>query len=282
MTYGRMVDEADEEFQETFEDDRQGVSPLVGNAIALAIVIIALAVLTFYIVTREGSNSNEGLSISNDPVELISDAAVNMDEASSFRLYLDYLNGPTINLGNDEITGGVDVTFHSADAVYIQPDRLQAEVNVTYLATTDNIDLIAIEQQQYINHVVITNGQWQEATFTDFQPGDLQSAAHGIGQVLQSMENLEYLGIEERDGSDMYHLRGMVDAQAVRALTFGLISSNGQITVDLYMWTQDRYISEINLKEPVNPEADILQPGLWRITFSQYDKTFNIERPVVE
>lgn len=282
MMHGHRVGEPDEEFQETFEDDRQGVSPVVGNTIALAIVFMALGALAFYIVTREGSDSNESQSISDDPAELITDAAVNMDGASSFRLYLDYLSGPNIDLGNEEITGGVDVTFHSADAVYMQPDRLQAEVSVTFLATTDSVDLIAIENQQYINHVLITNGQWQEATFTDFQPGNLQSKEQGIGQILRSMEKLEYLGIEERDGGDMYHIRGTVDAEAVHALTFGLISSTERITVDLYMWTQDRYISEINLKEPVIPEADTLKPGLWKITFSQYDKEFNIERPTVE
>lgn len=209
-----------------------------------------------------------------EPSQLIQDAAKNIDEAEAFVLELEH-RGPDIllNVESAGVNLSAPLTMNSVQAVFVSPNKMQAEVSVSLLDASEVVNVIAIDDQQYINSNVITNStEWQEFTFTDFQPQDLQSVENGIGSALRSMQAVTLIGETERDEIDVYHLRGTVEAAQVRSLTVGLIGTQeGQIKVDLFVRTRDAYPAEIILTEPIAPDSQSTEAGVWTIRLSLYN-----------
>ncbi|NDJ85470.1 MAG: LppX_LprAFG lipoprotein [Chloroflexi bacterium] len=209
-----------------------------------------------------------------EPQELLTEAAQSLNEAESFRLGIRH-EGPSTEIDAGEFV----VIFNNATAFFVSPDRVWAKVSVAIGDLTQEVEVIAIEDRQYINNSFLTGGEWQAEVFAQgFQPSDLQSDEKGIGSALLSMDDAELLGREEiAGGVAVYHLRGTVDAQKVRSVTVGLMASDqGAIETEVYIRRDDtRRVARIVLKEPT--ETDEVK--IWTIDFDSYNRDFEIEEP---
>lgn len=203
-----------------------------------------------------------------DPRTLMQKAATQIDQAESFRLVLDQ-EGPATVIENEL---GLTVTFNSADAIFVRPDRMFAKVSVSIEALTQEVQLIAIAEDQYIINRYLTNEEWVLMTFAyNFSPADLQSAENGIGNALRSAQDVELVGEEDLDGVPVYHLKATVEADKVRSVTVGLIGTNeGSIAIDVYIRTRDQNLARITLNEPAQADAESQDPTIWTISFAGY------------
>jgi hypothetical protein len=230
----------------------------------LAVLFMSMLLVVGIVACGNGDDKEEDTPA--DPAALMRETATNIDQAQSFRLLLDQEGQPTIIENELDI----EVSFNNADAIFVQPDRVRAKVSVSIEALTQDLQIIAVSENQYVNNRFLTNDQWQAMTFAhDFSPADLQSADQGIGNALRSAQNVELVGEEELDGVPVYHLKAIVEANLVRSLTVGLIGTReGTVEIDIYIRTRDKNLAQINLNEP--PDAESQESTIWTISFAGY------------
>lgn len=240
----------------------------------LSLLIILAAVLV-------GCNGNDDDEDDTPPdaQTLITEAAQNLDQAQSFRLLLRQEGAPTeIEVGlPDELS--LVIVFQNAEAFFVSPDRIQATVSVGISDATQEINIVVVEDRQYVNHGLLTGGEWQQLRFAQgFEASDLQSPDNGIGAALMSMTNLEYVGTAEVSGGiETYHLRGTVDANKIRSVTVGLMATEeGDIGMDVYVRRQGtRRVARLELDEPT-ADGEVKH---WVIEFDRYDNVPEIQEP---
>jgi hypothetical protein len=161
---------------------------------------------------------------------------------------------------------------------------MQAKVSVLLDDVTAEIDVIAVDQDQYLLHPVITLGKWEAIVFSEnFNPRTLGEGEDSIAAALRSLEGIEYLGTEDLEGVEVHHIRGQVDAVRVDAVTVSLIgTTTGKIKVDVYIRVRDGLLERLVLEEPINPVIDPNQPTLWTIGIYDYNGDYTVTRPEVE
>lgn len=214
-----------------------------------------------------------------DAQALLSKAAESINTAESFRLELRQEGVPT--LIETTLLENIVITFTSAQAYFVQPDRVQAVVTVAFGDAAQEVELVVVQDRQYLKHGLLTQGEWsQQDIAPGFQPADLQSPEKGIGGALLAIQNLEYVDEEELDGVPVYHLRGVVAAERVRSVTVGLMASQaGNVDIDVYVRRDDTgRVAKIVLKEPAT-EPDTFTT--WSISFDSYNQEFEIEEPQI-
>ncbi len=246
----------------------------------LSLLIILLAAMLF---ACNGDDDED--ETPPDAQGLITEAAQNFNQASSFRLELRQDGVPTkmdVALSDDLVTS---ITVQRAEAFFVSPDRVRARVSVSQESdATIDIDLVVVEDRQYIGGPLISlfldGDEWLATQFAaDFEAGDLQSPENGIGAALLAMQNIEYVGTADVSGGvPVYHVRGTVSAEKVRSVTVGLMATEaGEVGIDVYIRRQGtRHVAQIELEEPT-PEGN----KTWIIQFNQYDDTFVIEEPLI-
>ena len=243
---------------------------------------LSIAVGFLFVIAACGDSNDDKTETPADPAALMQEAASQIDQAQSFRLLLAQEGQPTVIENELELA----ITFNSADAIFVQPDRVRGKVSVSIEALTQEVQLIAVAENQYINNRFLTNDQWTLMTFAhDFLPSDLQSADQGIGNALRAAQNVQLIGEEELDGVPVYHLKADVEATLVRSVTVGLIGTHeGTIEIDVYIRTRDKNLAQIKLNEPAQPDAENQDPTIWTISFAGYGnyKAEEVEEPEVE
>lgn len=232
----------------------------------LAVLLMSMLLVVGIVACKNNDDEKEETPV--NPTALIQETAANMDAAQSFRLLLDQEGQPTIIENELDI----EVSFNNADAIFVQPDRVRAKVSVSIEALTQDLQIIAVGENQYVNNRFLTNDQWQAMTFAhDFSPADLQSADQGIGNALRSARNVELVGEEELEGVPVYHLKAVVEANLVRSLTVGLIGTReGTVEIDIYIRTRDKNLAQVKLNEPPQPDAESQEQTIWTISFAGY------------
>jgi hypothetical protein len=235
----------------------------------LRVPLSTLLLLVSVVLAGCRDSDDEKTETPPDPAKLVQEAADKIDQAESFRLELRQ-EGPPTEIKNEL---DLDVTFSSADAIFVRPNRLRARVSVAIGAVTQDVQVVAVGDSQYTNNRFLTNDEWLAMTFAaSFSPGDLQSAENGIGHALRTIQDIELVGREDLDGIPVYHLRGLVDASRVRSVTVGLIGTEeGKIELDVYIRTKDSFLARIVLKEPLDPNAETGEQRIWNIDFTGYN-----------
>ncbi len=211
-----------------------------------------------------------------DTQKLITKAASELNDAESFRLNIQQ-GGPAPVVSE---IADLTITFNGAQAVFVSPDQTSATISVGIDDLTEEITVIAVDAIQYMNHWLLTTGEWCQADFAiGFNPSDLQSAERGIGDALLSIENLEMVSNEEIEGGiAVYHLKGSVETERIRSVTVGMISSaEGNSDVDIYIRRDDtNRLARISINE-VDAEADTSR--IWTIDFIGYNQSYSVEEP---
>lgn len=229
-----------------------------------------------------GCNRDDKQEQPPDTVKLLADAAQKLDEARSFQLALEVTGAPIL-LDSSKINMDVTLTLQRAEGVFVRPDTLQANVTILMDDIAAEVELIAVGQDQYLRHPIITLGQWQALKFSEgFNPASLVTGDDSIANALRAIQNVAFVGEETLDGLPVYHLKGEVDAARVEAVTVGLIGTKtGTVKVDLYIRVRDGLLEELRLEEPIKPEVDANQPSVWKIGLYDYNGDYTVSRPEV-
>jgi LppX_LprAFG lipoprotein len=217
-----------------------------------------------------------------DPAQLIADAAKKLDETTSFQLSLE-VSGAPVALDAEGIGLDFPVTVKGAEGVFVAPDAMQAKVTVLLEDIPAEIDVIAVDQDQYLNHVLITFGKWEAIVFSEnFNPRTLKEGENSIAAALRSLENVAYVGEEDLDGLAVHHIHGEVDALRLDAVTVGLMGIiEGMVAVDAYIRTDGGQLEKMVLVEPINPQIDPNQATTWTIGLYDYNGDYTVTRPTV-
>lgn len=211
---------------------------------------------------------------------LINNAASKIDEASTFELVLE-ASGTPVLLNAGEIGLNQELAFRRAQGVFVSPDKLGGTVEIALEDVITELEIILVGNQQFIKQSFITQGKWQEMTFSPtFTPASLKDE-EGIANAIRSMQQVEYVGEEDLDGLPVYHIRGVVDAALVKSVTVGFIgTSNGNIQSDLYVRKEDGLLEKLVLQEPLQEGAE--EPTVWTISLYNYNEEYTIEIPEEE
>lgn len=251
-----------------------------------------MAVLLTLIILITGCNGEE------KPTEelpeagpLLKDAAAKIQNAESFRLEIDVNGYPVeIEVGDFALPVDFPLVFQYAKGIFVAPNRLQADVEISLGDLAATAEIVAIDQDQYLRSDVLTQNQWlKQQIIEGFSPAALMAEDGGISYALNAITGLEMVGIKDLDGLEVYHLRGKILASDVYSVTFGLIGTrSGQLDVDVYILPEERQVEQIILHEPLPTGAQPaeedaeLEPTTWTIAVMDYNESFTVDIPGTE
>jgi hypothetical protein len=222
---------------------------------------------------------------------LLEKAAAEIQNAQSFRLEIDVNGYPVeIEVGDFPLPVDFPLVFEYAKGVFVAPDRLQANVEISLGDLAATAEIVAIGEDQYLRSDVLTQNQWLKQQIIDgFSPAALMAEDGGIAYALNAITDLKMEGLKDLDGLDVYHLSGKILASDVYAVTFGLIGTrDGQLDVDVYILPDEERVEELVLHEPLPPDAQPaedgaeLEPTTWTIAVIDYNESFAVDVPVVD
>lgn len=210
-----------------------------------------------------------------EPLTIIEEAANHIQEAESFAVTIERTGAPVYIDGN-----GI-INFLRATGYYVAPDRVQARVRVAVSGLAGDIDVIAIGNDQYYRHTVLTGGQWLAAEFSPgFNAETLVRSESGLSRAMQAINDLAYTGTENLNGIRMHHLTGTAAGSEVAALTIGLIPAEADVLVDLYVRTDNGQAERMVIVQPDTVSEDYPEPSTWIVEVYDYDGEYTVEAPV--
>lgn len=222
-------------------------------------LISLLSLIVFLVAACQPESSDEPPP---DPVALITEAADNIRASQTFRLEVrhsgaDYLVPVYIT---DNINP-VNVAFRRAVAQYVFPNQLQASVRVLLAGAAINIDAYSRGIDQWFK---LAGTDWVDGDFAPgFDPQTLIAEDTGFQAALASLRQLEILGNTTlEDGTGVYHLRGVANGPDVTALLVGLIESEGDVIVDVFIDRETHFPVRLIITQP---ETDTENPTTWTI-----------------
>lgn len=238
----------------------------------LLLLVLVLGVMT-------ACNSDDDDQATPPPEDLMAQAADSLDKATSFRLII-RPQGAAVVINTGLIEEGIEL--NKAEARFASPDKVRASVSVRIDAVTQEVQVVAISDRQYIQLPILTGDNWLVQDFAaGFMPEDLQSDENGIGAALRAMQDMEYVGTDEVSGIPVYHIRGMVPAAKIRSVTVGLIGTQeGLVKTDVYIRRDDtNRVARIVVEEPAaNEESEVT---IWTIELDSYNQDVTITEPEV-
>ncbi len=209
-----------------------------------------------------------------EPATLLEDAAAYIRQAESFAVTIERTGAPVY-----VDTQGL-IVFLRANGAYVAPDRVQARVRVLVGGIAGDIDVIAIGDDQYYRHSILTGGRWYNAPFSPgFNAENLVRSPGGLSRAMSALNNIELLGVEDVDGVAMWHLKGTAVGSEVAALTFELIPAEADVLVDLYIRTNDGHAERLVIVQPDTVSADEPVPSTWTVEVYDYNGSYRIEAP---
>src|SRR5699024_10302059 len=128
------------------------------------------------------------------------------------------------------------ISFVSADGTYLAPDRVQAKVSAAVLGVPGQIDVVAVGDEQFYKHIVLTGNRWLNEQFSPgFNAEQLIRSDDGIKRALRSLTGIVYNGVEDLFGTSVHHIHGDAPVADISAVTVGLIRGEGQASADIYV-----------------------------------------------
>ncbi|MBE2185109.1 MAG: LppX_LprAFG lipoprotein [Anaerolineae bacterium] len=212
-----------------------------------------------------------------DPISLVQDAANNIRSADTFRLDVT-LTGPDYGIN----TGYGSVLFRRATAQYASPGTMQAAVRVSAAGLPVDVTVFSRGQDQWYR-AIWTGGNWLHETFAPgFDPQTLIAEDTGFQAAMSAVIGLKLVGETTlENGANVYHINGTAEGSAVNALLVGLIETQGNVGVDLYVDRETGYPVRFVLTETVF-DADGTaerEPRLWIIDVTDINIPVTLEAP---
>ncbi len=209
-----------------------------------------------------------------EPSSLLREAATYIREAQSFAVSINRTGAPVY-----VDTQGL-INFQRATGYYVAPDRVQARVRVLVSGLAGDIDVIAVGDEQYYRHSILTGGQWLNAQFSPgFNAENLVRSESGLSRAMGAIRNVALLGIKDVDGIAMWHLTGTAVGSEVAALTFELIPAEADVSLDLYIRVDDGHAERMVLVQPDTVSETEPEPSTWTVEVYDYNGDYTVEVP---
>ncbi len=154
------------------------------------------------------------------PAEIVENTAKSVENVSTFSFRIDATGSPAY------IGGGNSMSLNWAEGTVKRPDSAIATLNVAALSMVLEIQFVSIGQDQYWTNPLTK--KWEKAPVDfGYSPAVLFDTDKGIPGVLRKIKNLESAGRENVEGTDTYHLTGIIAGADAQQLTGGsLVGDN--------------------------------------------------------
>jgi lipoprotein LprG len=178
--------------------------------------------------------------------------------------------------GTTYIDSSKTLRLLNARGTMARPDRVEVEFQIEVAgAPRVSIRMITIGEEAWTTDIV--TGRWVRAQEEfGYNPSVLYDNQNGLGPVMGKITNPELIGIEEVDGVQTYHIRGMATRDVIEPITSGTMNGD-EITVDVWIDGETWNLMKVTVAEPTDAGLD--DPATWTLTLNDHDKQVNIERP---
>lgn len=177
-----------------------------------------------------------------------------------------------IKSGQVEIFNGI--TFKNAEGDYSKPDKFRARLKVSVAIAQVDAETVGLDGQQYLLLSNLSKNWVTLPSNIGFKPNVLFDPQKGIGAVVTKVQNLELVGSEQIDGTDVYHLKGIVKGADISPITAGTLGKND---VNFEVWTgkNDFLVRRVTFKE-ISTTATASD---WQLDFSKFNDPVSIALP---
>lgn len=214
-----------------------------------------------------------------ETLELLRDSIDAMRGLDSFRM--DVVQGGTpyrfyFQLGPAALQFVTVMT--KTEGAFIAPDNLYASARILVRGVNLNVGLFANRVGQWIKP--LSTGNWLEYIYAPgFDPSAMMLEGRGFHNAIRNLENVEFIGTEEREGKEVLHVRGIADGQTVNDMLFGLLVILEDLAiVDVYMDINSLIPYEITLTLPDTSTAET-ENTFWQIQLYSLNETISLDLP---
>lgn len=201
-----------------------------------------------------------------DARAMLEQAAVGLGEVQTLRFKLQLTGAPAF------IDDSGIISFVSADGSYVAPDRVEAKVSAAVLGVPGQIDVVAVGDEQYYKHIVLTGNRWLNEQFSPgFNADTLIRSDDGIKRALRSLSDVEYLGLEDLFGVQAHHIRGNAPVADISAVTVGLIRGEGLALAEIYLNADTGRVERFVMVQPETASEQEPEPTTWTMELFDYD-----------
>ncbi len=213
-----------------------------------------------------------------DPRAMLDAAAKAIQQVKTLRFKLQLTGAPAF-IDNNKI-----ISFVSADGSYIAPDRVGAKVSAAVYGVPGQIEIVAVGDDQYYKHIVLTGNRWLQKQFSPgFNADKLITSDQGIRRAIETLKNIKMVGREDLFGTPVYHITGQSSLVDISAVTVGLIRGTADAQVDVYLDVDSTNVERIVLVQPETVSADHPDPTTWTMELFNYnDPSITIDVPQAE
>jgi lipoprotein LprG len=204
------------------------------------------------------------------PAELLAQAGQATQAAPSLRFTIELSGRPVPTDPSGlftirEITGDLK-----------RPDGALAILKVRSAIGIAEIRTVSLAGKQYLTNPITR--QWEcLAPGVAFDPSVLFDPQRGLGALFQQeIGQPRLVGLEVLEGVQVIHLRGVLAAERLQAISVGLLGA-GPVAFDLWAESNSKRIVQIVL---VDSQTDPEDPSTWTIRFSEYEKAIDLRAPV--
>lgn len=200
------------------------------------------------------------------PTDIAKTSADKLNTLNSLHFIVD------IKAGQVEVYQGI--TFKKAEGDFTKPDKFRAKLRVSVAIAQVDAETVGMEGQQYL---LLTNLSKSWVTLpanVGFKPDVLFDPQKGVGAVVTKIKNIELVGSEQLDGTDVYHLKGVVAGADIAPLTANTLGKN-DVNFDVWTGKSDFLVRRVTFKEiSTDPNASD-----WQLDFSKFNDPVTINRP---
>jgi lipoprotein LprG len=224
---------------------------------SLAIVILAAGC---------GGDDATGPTLAPDLDTIITAAAETMGSVDTVQFGIERGGAPVYIDPLDTLA------FVSADGRFAAPDSADALLVVSVGDLRAQIGAVAIDGATWLTNPI--TGDWELAPdgYT-FDPATLFDPELGWRPLLaDDLSGAELIGLEDRGGTPLYHVRGNAPEDRISLITAGLVGQD--VIVDLWIDPVTGAVAEAEFDTEYRGDLSD-----WRLTFTGYGEPLTIEVP---
>lgn len=207
----------------------------------------------------------------DDPLveDILTGAAERLQETEAMEFTME-LEGTTY------VDDAETIQLLGAEGVMQRPDRVDVTFTATVLGRQQiSIRMINVGDDAWITDIV--TGRWVPSPPEfGYNPSILYDDEHGLGPVIERMDDPEIVGSDEIDGRDAWHINASAEGEIIQVMTSDTMRGSVQ-TLDIWVDKETNDVLRIRISEPT--DEDLEDPATWTLTLSEHDKDVNIEQP---
>ncbi|MBN1284137.1 MAG: LppX_LprAFG lipoprotein [Anaerolineae bacterium] len=226
-------------------------------------IIITLVAL---LLTACNPTPTPGPTALPDPRALVTEAMRATRATDGFRLIIERGGAPVYI---DQLN---TIEFLRAQGQFVLPDQIQTTVKIKLAGVVGQAELVAAGLDQYLSHTTLTGGVWFKFIFLPgFDPGTMLAEGGGLERALTTVKDLGLVGVEAKDGTEAYHLRGVGVGADVAAFTLGLVASY-DVEVDAWIDVATKRVVHLEVVENNRPLPEgETEPPVWTVELYDYN-----------